>query len=417
MGADIKKITFPSEEELGTVPVLAVSLPRDCNPPEAAASDLSEPAASDLPAAISEGSTHAYIWYHASEAAAVLRSIMHCDEKGDGPLAGMNSSQIVAAFLVAVGREVGVRVLKQLQRAEAAEMGKAVVLLKEVEHNVGMHALEKVRARIESGDYLDLGGEEYAKSLLGEVVAPWWAEGVVEQAHRSPGSSFKLLAKMDQGQVVPFLSHEHPQTIALLLSQLQAGHAAVILGRLPERMQADVAHRMATIKDVSQEVVERVEQALYQMFGPLAKGMQNVGGPKVVADMLNMAESCVERNVLNYLDADKDGVADTVRNLMFVFDDIKKMTDREIQTLLRVVDQKDLVISLKAASGELKDKILSNCSEKVRNFLTEEMEFMGPLRLSDVEQIQLKIVGQVRQLEEKGEVTLMRGEFDDDQFV
>jgi len=213
------------------------------------------------------------------------------------------------------------------------------------------------------------------------------------------------------------LSHEHPQTIALLLSQLQAGHAAVILARLPERMQADVAHRMATIKDVSQEVVERVEQALYQMFGPLAKGMQNVGGPKVVADMLNMAESCVERNVLNYLDADKDGVADTVRNLMFVFDDIKKMTDREIQTLLRVVDQKDLVISLKAASGELKDKILSNCSEKVRNFLTEEMEFMGPLRLSDVEQIQLKIVGQVRQLEEKGEVTLMRGEFDDDQFV
>lgn len=412
MGVEIKKVIFPNEEALGEVPVLEARVPRGWT------LEPQEPSGTDRPEAIPTGSTHAYIWQHAGEAAAVLRSILHSDEKGDGPLVGMGAAQIVAAFFIALGKEVGVRVLKRLELEEVAQMGKAIAQLKEVAHNVGMHALETVRSRIESGEYLELGGEEYAKALMGEVVAPWWA-GVVGEANFDirAGSAIKLLAQMDPGQVAPYISHEHPQTIAMLLSQFQAGHAAAILSQLPERLQSNVALRMATMEEVPQEGLERVEQAIYRMFSSLAKGMQSVGGPKVVADVLNMTGSSVEKNVLDSMDAQDPKVADAVRNLMFVFDDIKKLTDKEVQALMKGVDQQDLIIAFKVASGELKEKILSNMSEKVRTFITEEMELIGPMRLSEVEEVQLRIVQQVRQLEEKGKVTIVRGEFDEDQLV
>jgi len=142
-------------------------------------------------------------------------------------------------------------------------------------------------------------------------------------------------------------------------------------------------------------------------------GNQDVGGPKVVADILNLTGSSVEKSILDNMDAQDPEVAEAVRNLMFVFDDIAKLTDREIQTLMRDVDQKDLAVALKSASEELKDKVLGNMSERVRAFITEEMEFQGPMRLSEFEEVQLRVVQQVRQLEEQGQITIMRGDTDD----
>ena len=144
--------------------------------------------------------------------------------------------------------------------------------------------------------------------------------------------------------------------------------------------------------------------------------LQDVGGPKVVADILNLTGSAVEKSVLDDMDAQDPEVVESVRNLLFVFDDIAKLTDREIQTLMRDVDQKDLVVALKSASDELKEKVLGNMSERVRVFITEEMQFQGPMRLSEVEEVQLRVVQQVRQLEEQGQITIVRGD-SDDQFV
>ncbi|MEE2629049.1 MAG: FliG C-terminal domain-containing protein, partial [Candidatus Latescibacterota bacterium] len=141
-----------------------------------------------------------------------------------------------------------------------------------------------------------------------------------------------------------------------------------------------------------------------------------VGGPKTVADMLNLTGSTVERNVLEKLDAQDPEVAETVRNMMFVFDDLDTLTDREIQVVLREVEQKDLVIALKTASEEVKEKILGNMSDRVRNYIEEEMEFLGPMRLSEVEDVQLKIVQRVRQLEEQGQINIIR-EISEDTFV
>ena len=178
-------------------------------------------------------------------------------------------------------------------------------------------------------------------------------------------------------------------------------------------MQADVTHRIATLERIPPEVLQDVEQSLETLLEDVLGGKSEVGGTKVAADMLNLTGSSVEKNVLDSMDAQDPEVAEAVRNLMFTFADINKLTDRELQILLREVDQKDLVIALKAAEDELKDKILGNMSERVRTFISEEMAFLGPMRLSEVEEVQLRIVQQVRQLEEQGQVTIVRGEADD----
>jgi len=217
-------------------------------------------------------------------------------------------------------------------------------------------------------------------------------------------------------QIAPFISHEHPQTIALTLSQLEAVQAAGILAQLPARMQADVAYRIATMENITPDVLKEIDEALDASLQDILGGNQDVGGPKVVADMLNMTGSSTEKNVLDQMDAQDPEVAEAVRNLMFEFGDIAKLTDRELQVLLKEVDQKDMVISLKACNDELKDKLLGNMSERVRTFITEEMEKLGPMRLSEVEEVQLRIVQQVRQLEEQGKVTIVRG-LSEDIFV
>ena len=222
-----------------------------------------------------------------------------------------------------------------------------------------------------------------------------------------------MLKNVAPEQVAPFISHEHPQTIALILSQLDSAQAAGIMAQLPERQQADVAYRIATMENITPAVLKEIEEALEASLRDILGGNQDVGGPGVVADILNLTGSSVEKNVLDQMDAQDPEVAESVRNLMFTFSDIGKLTDRELQILLREVDQKDLVIALKAADEELKDKILGNMSERVRTFISEEMEFLGPMRLSEVEEVQLRIVQQVRQLEEQGQVTILRGEADD----
>jgi flagellar motor switch protein FliG len=214
-------------------------------------------------------------------------------------------------------------------------------------------------------------------------------------------------------QLAPFISNEHPQTIGLILSQLEPSQAAGILSQLPERIQADVAYRIATMENITPSVLKQVEESLESNLKDVLGGHKDVGGPKIVADMLNLTGSSVEKNVLDKIDAQDPEVAEVVRNMMFVFDDIHTLSDREIQSLLREVEQRDLVVAMKAASEEVKDKILGNMSERVRQFMEEEMEFMGPMRLSEVEEVQLRIVQKLRQLEEQGQINISRSGVED----
>lgn len=324
--------------------------------------------------------------------------------------------QKVAIVMVALGEEVSGEVLKHLHDYEIEEITQAIAGLKSISVEMMDRVLEEFEQHLLAGEWVSQGGVDFARAALERAVGPRRAQEILERVTTKVSSGFYMLKNVAPDQIAPFISHEHPQTIALILSQLESAQSSGILAQLPERLQSDVAYRIATMENITPNVIKQIEESLESSLRDILGGNQDVGGPKVVADILNLTGSSVEKNVLDQMDAQDPEVAESVRNLMFVFGDIAKLTDREIQTLMREVDQKDLVVALKSASDELKEKVLNNMSERVRNFINEEMEFLGPMRLSEVEEVQLRIVQQVRQLEEQGQITIVRGDADD-QFV
>ena len=324
--------------------------------------------------------------------------------------------QKVAITMVALGEEASGEVMKFLNDFEIEAITQAVAGLKNISPELMDRVLEEFETHLVAGKWISQGGIDFARATLERAVGPRRAQEILERVGSKVTSGFYILKNVAPDQLAPFISNEHPQTIALILSQLDPVQSAGILGQLPERMQGDVAYRVATMENITPNVIQQIEESLEQSLRDILGGNQDVGGPKVVADILNLTGSTVEKNILDNMDAQDPETAESVRNLMFVFSDIVNLTDREIQILLREADQKDLVIALKGAEDELKEKILGNMSERVCTFMTEEMDFLGPMRLSEVEEVQLRIVQQVRQLEEQGQITIVRGE-SDDKFV
>ena len=329
---------------------------------------------------------------------------------------GLTPQQTVAVVMVALGEDVSGEVMKHLSDYEIEEITQAIAGLKNVSVEVMDRIIEEFEALLMAGEWISQGGVDFARAALERAVGPRKAQEILDRITSQISAGFYMLRNVPPDQIAPFISHEHPQSIALILSQLEADQASGILAQLPELLQSDVAYRIATMENITPNVLKEIEESLEESLRDMLGGNQDVGGPKVVADILNLTGSTVEKNVLDNMDAQDPEVSESVRNLMFVFDDIAKLTDRELQALMREVDQADLVIALKSASDEMKDKILGNLSERVRTFITEEMEFAGPMRLSEVEEVQLRIVQQVRQLEEQGQVSIVKGD-SNDQFV
>ena len=335
---------------------------------------------------------------------------------GDEEESELPLTQKVAIVMVPLGEEISGEVMKHLSDYEIEEITQAIAGLKNISVELMDQILEEYEQHLIAGEWVSQGGVDFARQALERAVGPRKAQEILDRMSSQSTSGFYMLRNVPPDQIAPFISHEHPQSVALILSQLEADQASGILAQLPELLQSDVAYRIATMENITPNVLKEIEESLEALLRDVLGGNQDVGGPKVVADILNLTGSSVEKNVLDNMDAQDPEVAESVRNLMFVFNDISKLSDREIQTLMREVDQKDLVVALKSASDELKDKVLGNMSDRVRTFITEEMEFQGPMRLSEVEEVQLRIVQQVRQLEEQGQVTIVRGD-SDDQFV
>ena len=319
----------------------------------------------------------------------------------------------VAILFVALGQEAAGEVLKYLSDYEVEEITQAIANLKNVSVAQQDKVLEEFEQHMMAGSWVSQGGMDFARQALERAVGPRRAQEILDRVMHTVSSGFFMLKNVAPDQIAPFISQEHPQTIALILSQLESTQAAGIITHLPERMQADVAYRIATMENITPNVLKQIEESLETSLRDILGGNKDVGGPKVVADILNLTGSTTEKSVLDQMDAQDPEVAESVRNLMFTFSDIVKLSDRELQSLLREVDQKDLVVALKGAEDELKTKILNNMSERVRTFISEEMEFLGPMRLSEVEEVQLRIVQQVRQLEEQGQITVVRGDSED----
>ncbi|MFC1526279.1 flagellar motor switch protein FliG [Candidatus Latescibacterota bacterium] len=408
---EVKLVVWPTEE-----PQIPPSPQRPARGWTAAAEETATEA-TDLPPELAADSTHAFLWQNPAEAAAVLRTVISRQESGgvDGPLAGVGPRQLVAAIMAGMGPKVGGAVLRHLTReGEDAYVAQAVAEEPQVTHAAAMAALELVHQRVKSGEFLVDGGPQLAFELLESAFGTNRARQLLRTDAEGRMSGFEWLNLVPVERVAPFISHEHPQTIAIILTQLKAGQAAGILGQLPERMQADAAYRMATMSSVKAAALVEIEISLEASLRDVMGGKEAVGGPKAVADMLNRTGSSTEKNVLDQMDGQDPKIAEAVRNLMFTFDDIAKLTDREMQTLMRECDQKDLAIAIKGGGDAVREKFLKNMEDEVRTFMTDEMAGLGPMRVSEAAEVQLRVVQQVRQLEEQGKVTIVRGDDNDD---
>ena len=228
---------------------------------------------------------------------------------------------------------------------------------------------------------------------------------------------FGFLQKVDTQNLLTFIIDEHPQTIALILCHVSPTQAAEIIGGLPAERQLSVVRRMATMGQTSPEVIHEVEEGLeHRMSSVMSQQFEKAGGVAAVAEMLNVIDRATERSLLENLAQEDPELVEEIRRLMFVFEDITKFTDRDIQTLLKNVESSQWAMALKGASEELKQKILGNMSKRAATLLTEEMEYLGPVRASNVEQVQQQIVDIIRRLEDAGEITT-HGAEEEERFV
>ncbi|OGG46399.1 MAG: flagellar motor switch protein FliG [Candidatus Handelsmanbacteria bacterium RIFCSPLOWO2_12_FULL_64_10] len=322
--------------------------------------------------------------------------------------------QKVAILMIALGQEAAAQILKYLSDYEIEEITQAIAELKTVTTEQEDEVLQEFQQLLMAGNYTARGGIEFARGALEKAIGPRRTQSVLDRIGSATSNGFYLLRNVPSNQIAPFISKEHPQTIALILSQLDPSQAAGVVAMLPEKLQADVTYRIATLDNISPQVLKQIEESLAEELQTVLSGqVAEIGGPKRVAEILNMTGRSTERAILEKLDGQDPEIAENIRNMMFTFDDIVRLTDREIQLVLREVDTKDLAVALKGAGPEIQDRVFSNVSERVGQMIKEEMEFLGPVRLSDVEEVQLRVVQTVRQLEEAGQVAVLRGETQD----
>jgi flagellar motor switch protein FliG len=320
----------------------------------------------------------------------------------------LNPMQKVAIALVSFGTEVSALVLKTLSETDVEKITVEIANLGDVPPKVEEKIIEECYQIFMARQYISQGGVDFAREILEKAVGAKKAQDILKRLESSfRTSGFNLLKNIDSRQLVAFVQNEHPQTIALILSQLTAHQAAGVLSELPSELQTEVALRVATMEKISPEILKEIEATLETHFDTTSVGDLSVsGGAKTMAEILNLIESSAEKNILQSIEADDSDLAAEIKNMMFVFDDVTLLDDRSIQRLLKEVETKDLSIALKAASEEVKSKIYSNVSERVAVMIKEEMEFMGPMRLSDVEAAQQRIVEAVRRLEEEGQIVV-----------
>lgn len=320
----------------------------------------------------------------------------------------MSPMQKAAVALVAFGPEVSAHVLKGMPEQDLEKITVEIANLRDVPANVEEKVIEECHQIFMARQYISQGGVDFAHQILEKAVGVAKAREIMNRLESTIKShGFRLLKDIDPKQLTSFLQNEHPQTISLILTQLSPHQAASVLSELTPELQAEVALRIATMEKIAPEILGEIEQTLEGHFERTAVGeMSASGGAKAIAEILNLIDTSAEKNILQSLEAEDGDLAAEVKNMMFVFDDLTLLDDRSIQRLLKEVETKDLSLALKAASEEVQAKIFANVSERVTVMIKEEMEFMGPTRLSDVEAAQGRIVEAVRRLEEEGQIII-----------
>jgi flagellar motor switch protein FliG len=259
-----------------------------------------------------------------------------------------------------------------------------------------------------ANQYLSEGGLEYAKTLLKKALSDQDAERAIKQVTQQVQTTpFSFLQKAESENLLTFIQDEHPQTIALILAHIPPQKASEILVGLPSQKQVEVVKRIANMEQTNPEVIKEVEQGLaHRLSDIVSQTFEKAGGVETVAEMLNLADRSTEKGIMEGLEAEDPDLVESIRRLMFVFEDILLVNDKGIQSVLKEIENDVLSLALKTASEELKQKIFKNMSERAAQLISEDMQYMGPVRVSDVEQAQQKIVDVVRRLEDSGEIII-----------
>ena len=268
---------------------------------------------------------------------------------------------------------------------------------------------------VKAQDYIDQGGITYAKNVLEKALGKNEAMEIIQRLTSTlQVRPFDFARKTDAGQILNFIQNEHPQTIALILSYLEPQQSGQILSELPQEVQADVAKRIALMEGTSPEIINEVEHVLEQkLSSTVVNDYTQTGGIEAVVEVLNGVDRATERTILDALEVQDPELAEEIKKRMFVFEDIVTLDGRAIQRVIRDVENEDLMLALKVASEEVKSILFKNMSQRMAETFKEEMEYMGPVRLRDVEEAQTRIVSVIRRLEDAGEIVIARGGGDD----
>ncbi|MEW6771510.1 MAG: flagellar motor switch protein FliG [Bacillota bacterium] len=320
--------------------------------------------------------------------------------------------QKAAVLLLTLGPDTSAKVLKHhFPESEIERLTYTISNLGRVPQEVRDSVIDEFLELQQVRSHIIQGGVKHAKEILEKAVGHHKADEIIRRLTQTAAIiPFSALRKTDPKHLLSFIRDEHPQTIALILSYLDPSQAAAILSALPQELQTEIARRIATMERTSPEIVHEIQRVLeHKMMTVVTVEQTQAGGVESLVAILNMVDRATEKSILEELENEDPALADEVRRRMFMFEDIVKLDDVSIQRILREVNTKDLAVALRGAAEEVKNRIFKNMSQRAGKMLKDELEFMGPVRLRQVEEAQQKIVKIIRALEEAGEIIIARG--------
>jgi flagellar motor switch protein FliG len=327
----------------------------------------------------------------------------------------LSGRQKAAILLISLGPEVSAHIFKHLRDEEIEQLTLEIANVRKVDNEEKEAILMEFHQICLAQEFIAQGGISYAKEILERALGPQKALDIINRLTATlQVRPFDFARKADPAQILNFIQNENSQTIALVLAYLQPEQSSIILSSLPQEKQADVAKRIALMDSTSPEVISQVERVLEQkLSATVTQDYTNAGGIAAIVSILNGVDRGTERTILDSLEIQDPELAEEIKKRMFVFEDIVNIDNRSIQRIIRDIENTDLQLALKVASEEVREAIFRNMSKRMAETFKEEMEYMGPVRLRDVEEAQTRIVATIRRLEESGEIIIARGGRDD----
>ncbi|MGG3451337.1 MULTISPECIES: flagellar motor switch protein FliG [Bacillaceae] len=327
----------------------------------------------------------------------------------------LTGKQKAAILLISLGPDYSASIYKHLSEEEIERLTLEISGVKKVDTEIKEEVFEEFHNIALAQDYISQGGIGYAKTVLEKALGPEQAQNIINRLTSSlQVRPFDFARRADAGQILNFIQNEHPQTISLILSYLDPQQAGQILSELPQEVQADIAKRIAIMDSTSPEIINEVEAILERkLSSTVTQDYTQTGGVEAVVEVLNGVDRATEKTILDALEIQDPELAEEIKKRMFVFEDIVTLDNRSIQRVIRDCENEDLLLSLKVSSDEVKEVVFRNMSQRMVETFKEEMEYMGPVRLRDVEEAQSRIVATIRRLEETGEIIIARGGGDD----